>query len=310
MDYRKFLGRVESWVLPYVGGPHVSLPSRRLRVSSPPPAPGWWRFDVQGRHATARAPAEAPGLEGLPSVRGHLWGERLVHTRAQAEPVGLLPDERPARFSPLRARRWHDGTLVYEATDFEDSAEDEARVRWEAGGTLADVKSVPASLRAAFGYAVLESTARALGIPFCPAEVRGQVLAVAETGPLAAEARLRALVIERAEQRAPALAPPRTAGPWTHAFEERDVARVERALTAVDARLLDLRRRGEGLWEVTFGFMGERFQSIVRADTLGVVDAGICLAGQDALVTLESLPAVIRESLERDVLVVTRHVEP
>ncbi|ATB31595.1 hypothetical protein [Melittangium boletus] len=275
MDYRKFLGQGETWVLPYFGGPHVELPSRRLRVSSPPPAPGWWRFDVRGRTATAREPAGPEGLEGLPLVRGHLWGTRLVHTRAEAEPVRLLPDEEPPRFSPLRARRWHDGTLVYEATDFEDEAEATARARWEEGGTLAEVKAVPASLRAAFGYAMLESSAHRLGVPFAPAEVRGQVLSVAEAGLVAAEARI--------------------------------TSRVERALDAAGARLLDLRRRGAGLWEVTFSFMGERFQSLVEADTLGVVDAGICLAGEDRLVTLESLPSVIREAIKEDVLVITRH---
>ena len=297
MDYRKFLGQVETWVLPYFGGAHVELPSRRLRVSSPPPAPGWWRFEVRGRTATAREPAGPEGLEGLPLVRGHLWGTRLVHTRAEAEPVRLLPDEESPRFSPLRARRWHDGTLVHEASDFEDEAEAIARSRWEEGGTLAEVKAVPASLRAAFGYAMLESTAHRLGIPFAPAEVRGQVLSVAEAGPLAAEARLRALALTRAPHlRARPVEP-----------DARFTSRVERALDAAGARLLDLRRRGAGLWEVTFGFMGERFQSLVEADTLGVVDAGICLAGEDRLVTLESLPSVIREAIEEDVLVITRH---
>ena len=113
MDYRKFLGKVESAVLPYFGGAAVDAPSRRLRVSTPP-APGWWRFDVQGRTATAREPAGPEGLDGLPLIRGHLWGTRLVREGAVAEPVHLLPEEEPPRFSPVRARRWHDGSLVFE----------------------------------------------------------------------------------------------------------------------------------------------------------------------------------------------------
>ncbi|WP_434388005.1 hypothetical protein [Melittangium boletus] len=304
MDYRKFLGRVETWVLPYFGGAHVDLPTRRLRVSTPPPSPGWWRFEIQGRTATARAPAEPEGLEGLPLVRGHFWSDRLVHTRAQAEPVRLLPEDAPPRFSPVRARRWHDGTLVYEALDFEDEAEGIARERWEARGTLADVRAVSASLRAAFGYARVETVARTLGIRFVPAEVRGQVLAVAETGDAAAEARLRALARERSRGGA---SPWTVSAPLDRPTEARPEPRVRHALESAGARLLDLRARGSGVWEVTFGFMGERFQSLVEGDTLGVVDAGICLAGEDRRVTLDSLPSVIREAIEEDVLVITRH---
>ncbi len=196
MDYRKFLGKVESAVLPYFGGASVDAASRRLRVSTPP-APGWWRFDVQGRTATAREPAEPEGLDGLPLIRGHLWGSRLVREGAVAEPVKLLPEEEPPRFSPLRARRWHDGTLVFEGLDFEGEAEGTARLLLEEGRALAEVKAVPASLRAAFGYAVLEGASRALGIRFSPVEVRGQVLSVSEGGRPAAEARLRALAAER-----------------------------------------------------------------------------------------------------------------
>jgi hypothetical protein len=328
VDYRKFLGKRESAVLPYFGGASVDAPSRRLHVSTPP-APGWWRFDVQGRTATAREPAGPEGLDGLPLVRGHLWGTRLVREGAVAEPVHLLPEEEPPRFSPLRARRWHDGSLVFEEVEFEGEAEGTARLMLEEGRTLAEVKGVPASLRAAFGYAVLEGASRALGIRFSPAEVRGQVLSVSEEGRATAEARLRALTAEReahvravearllaqetqrrrAEEEARLQAElTRLRGRPRH--PERRApgeTRVERVLESAGARLLDTRRLGSERLEVTFGFMGERFISIVEADTLQVVDAGICLAGSDREVNLESLPSVIREAIEDDVLVITRH---
>ena len=328
MDYRKFLGKVESAVLPYFGGASVDAPSRRLRVSTAP-APGWWRFDVQGRTATAREPAEPEGLDGLPLVRGHLWGSRLVREGAVAEPVQLLPEEEPPRFSPVRARRWHDGTLVFEGLDFEGEAEGAARLMLEEGRTLAEVKGVPASLRAAFGYGVLEGASRALGIRFSPAEVRGQVLSVAEEGRPTAEARLRALVAER-EAHVRALEARLRAWEDQRRHEEETArlqaelarlqsrphhprrqatgaVRVEQALEAAGARLRDMRRLGNERLEVTFSFMGERFITIVEADSLRVVDAGICLAGADREVTLESLPSVIREAIDDDVLVITRH---
>jgi hypothetical protein len=328
VDYRKFLGKVESEVLPYFGGASVDAASRRLRVSTPP-APGWWRFEVQGRTATAREPAEPQGLDGLPLVRGHLWGTRLVREGAVAEPIQLLPEEEPPRFSPVRVRRWHDGTLVFEGVDFEGEAEGTVRLMLEEGRTLAEVKAVPASLRAAFGYAVLEAASRALGIRFSAPEVRGQVLAVAEGGRAVAEAWLRALVAEReahvraVEARLRALEDQRLreegdarlraelsrlrAQPRPLERQAQGAVRVERVLEAAGARLLDTRRLGNERLEVTFGFMGERFISIVEAGSLQVVDAGICLAGADRQVTLESLPSVIREAIEDDVLVITRH---
>lgn len=310
MDYRKFLGKVETQVLPYFGGGRIDTASRGLRVSTPP-APGWWRFELNGRTATAREPDEPTGLEALPLVRGHLWGSRLVREGARAEPVHLLPSEEPPRFSPVRARRWHDGGLVFDGLEFEGEAEGLVRLALEEGRTLAEVKAVPASLRAAFGYTLLERVSRTLGIPFCAAEVRTQVLAVAEVGPSAAEARLRALSAERVVQTRtlearlntrPTVAP-RSGGPSRDTVESR----VQRVLEATGARLFDLRRVGPERVEVTFGFMGERFISLVEADTLQVVDAGLCLAGADREVTLESLPSVIREAIEGDVLVITRH---
>lgn len=328
MDYRKFLGKVESAVLPYFGGACVDAPSRRLRVSSPP-TPGWWRFEVQGRTATAREPALPEGLDGLPLVRGHLWGTRLVREGAVAETVLLLPDEEPPRFSPVRARRWHDGSLVFETLEFEGEAEGTARLALEEGRTLAEVKAVPSSLRAAFGYAVLEGASRALGIRFAPAEVRGQVLSVSEGGRPTAEARLRSLAAERevhvraVEARLLALETQRRraeheahvqaelarlrSNPRHVEWQAQGLTRVQRVLESAGARLRDTRRLGNERLEVTFSFMGERFITIVEAGTLQVVDAGICLAGADREVTLESLPSVIREAIENDVLVITRH---
>jgi hypothetical protein len=261
---------------------------------------------VQGRTATAREPAEPQGLDGLPLVRGHLWGTRLVREGAVAEPVQLLPEEEPPRFSPVRVRRWHDGTLVFEGLDFEGEAEGSVRLMLEEDRTLAEVKAVPASLRAAFGYAVLEAASRALGIRFSAPEVRGQVLAVAEGGRAVAEARLRALAAER-EAHVRAVDARLRVQPRPLERQAQGMARVERVLEAAGARLLATRRLGNERLEVTFGFMGERFISIVEADSLRVVDAGICLAGADREVTLESLPSVIREAIEDDVLVITRH---
>jgi hypothetical protein len=389
VDYRKFLGKVESAVLPYLGGGTVDAPSRRLRVATPV-RPGWWRFEVQGRVATAREPAGPEGLDGLPRVRGHVWGSRLVREGAVAEPLELMPEEEPPRLALVSARRWHDGSLLFDGLEFEGEAEDAARRALEEGQSLSGAKGVSAALRAAFGYALLEAASRALAIRFAPAEVRARVLDVAEGGREKAEACLRHLVAEReAHLRARAAREARTqeereaarvreyAAGWVSEAQRRveagsaspasamseaqrraaaagaypadtmseaqrrvlergaaagrahaaqvvaeAVARVhhgrrgaredgaeraERALLSAGARLRDVRRLGGNRLEVTYAFMGERFISIVDAASLQVVDAGVCLAGADSEVTLESLPSVIREAIDTGVLVITRH---
>ncbi|ATB46032.1 hypothetical protein [Corallococcus macrosporus] len=321
MDYRKFLGKVESRVLPYFGGGTVDSASRRLRVT-PPVKPGWWRFDVKGRDATPREPSEPEGLEALPRVRGHVWGRRLVREGAVAEPLELMPEEEPPRLAPVSARRWVDGALLFECVDFESEAEGAARLALEEDQPLSGIRGVSASLRAAFGYALLAQVSRDVGIRFVPAEVRGRILAVAEGGRVPAEACLRRLSLEReaqtsrlrqaqahAERRAlsarlVAEAQRRT-GPL--GASEDGMQRAQQALLNAGARPLGLRRLADQRLEVTYAFMGERFVSIVAADSLQVLDAGICLAGADGEVTLESLPSVIREAIETEVLVVTRY---
>jgi hypothetical protein len=327
VDYRKLLGKVESAVLPYFGGGTVDAPSRRLRVPQPVAA-GWWRFELKGREATAREPASPEGLEALPRVRGHLWGTRLVREGAVAEALALMPEEEPPRLSPVTARRWHDGTLLFEGVEFESEAEESARHALEEDRPLGDARGVSASLRAAFGFAVLEATSRATGIPFAPVEARAKVLDVAREGRGTAERCLRALADERVrylrlreEQEAPRDASARAAAhrlqshrggdltPGERFRAEAEVgAWVERALDKAGARLLSHRRLGDGLLEVVYTFMGERFVTVVEAATLRVRDAGVCLAGADARVTLESLPSVLKEAMETDALVITRHV--
>ncbi|RKH67718.1 hypothetical protein [Corallococcus llansteffanensis] len=349
MDYRKLLGKVESAVLPYFGGGTVDAPSRRLRLTAPV-EPGWWRFEVKGRQATAREPASAQGLDALPRVRGHLWGTRLVREGAVAEPLALMPEEEPPRLSPVTARRWHDGTLLFEGVEFEGEAEEAARRALEEDRPLGEARGVGASLRAAFGFTVLESASRGTGIPFAPVETRARVLDVAEGGREEAERCLRRLADERgrflrqqAEQEArwdaeareaaqaltareraavearweaAARATARTLETWerqgvTSGGRRRAEAEVgawaERALDKAGARLISHRRLGEGLLEVVYAFMGERFVTVVESATLRVRDAGVCLAGADARVTLESLPSVLKEAIDTGELVITRH---
>ena len=303
-DYRALLGRVEERALPWLEGDSVDAPERRLRLTARPARAGWWRFRIEGRRATpieeAERPEEAWGR--LARLSGHLLGGRLVLPGAEVEPLWLLPEEEPPRLAPCRARRWASGDLLFDELLFESEAEEGARRALEDGRGLASLSGVPATLRAAFGYAVAEAAAARIGARVSPLEVRGRCLELAEGGSARAGEVIAALVAERQRAEARRTLPRRPVAAPVEAGPQR----IGEVLENVGARLLGVRRLGQGLLEVRWRFLGGRFVSLVRADTLQVVDAGICLAGADHLVTLESLPGVIREATEEGSLVMTR----
>lgn len=332
MDYRAFLSKPSTVALPYPGGSFVFDAQRRYRIAERV-RPGWWRFELSGRRAVALEEVAAEPLpeperhpEGrviLARVRGHLAGGFLFTDGAQAEVLALVPPttyepDEPARFSPCTARRWHSGDLVYEALDFESEAEDKVRCAYQDHTSLAGISGVPATLRAAFGFALVERAALAVRSFVMPVEVRGHLLAIAEGGPAEAQRTLAGLLARRATDQAGRVdrAMPQAAqAPYSAPSGGRSgaaasaaasaVERAERALAAAGAELLDTRERGDAL-EVTYRFLGQRFQSLVHAATLQIMDAGICLDGCDDMVTLESLPSVIREAMESGELVITR----
>lgn len=327
MDYTKFLGKKEEAVLAYLGGPFAYGKDRRLRVDVPRPSVGFHRFELEGRKARALAPEDAPDLSDLPRVRGHhvrgwvtLSELRDVRERVSGlQRVHLLPAEEPAPLSIVRARRWHSGDLVFESLDFDGEVEVEARLRLEKLEPLGALKGVPASLRVAYGVALSLLVAERMHIPLSVREAAAAGPRVAEIGEAAARefvtrldahraeyaerARIHAIVHGRAP-REPIVA--RRANPRDVPTLDNAHVRAEIALDAAHARLLSSRNLGNGSLEVAFEFMGERFISVVDAITLHVYDSGVCLAGADELVTLDSLPGVIREAIHDDVLVITR----
>jgi hypothetical protein len=308
LDYRKFLQKTETMVLPYLGGGTVVAPSRRLRVAHEVPA-GWWRFSVAGRVATPVELAEPEDLSRLPSARGHIVSQWLFTGGRSPEWIHLVPDDQPPELAPVRARKWHSGDLLFEVLDFEGDVEDNARKALEAEQPLGDAKGITPGLRAAFGFALLARVARRLGVPVSPIEAHAGGLAVADGGVPAAHAIVMSLDAERRQQVLRAVADraaPLAVHRVRNANAQNAAERAEAALQAAGARPLSTRNAGDDRIEVTFQFMGERFIAVADAISLQIIDAGVCLAGADQEVTLESLPSVIREAIETDVLVITR----
>ena len=319
MDYTKFLGKKEHAVLAYLGGAHVYGKDRRMRVEGERPAPGFHRFEVSGRHACALEAAE-PDLGDLPKARGHLvvrGNEAWLASSSGLARLSLLPEDEPPPLSLTRARRWHSGDLLFEALDFDGEAEEAARLRLEQVAPLGDLKGVPATLRTAFGVSLGLAVSRRLDIPVSVREIAHAATSLAEGEP-AARALLERLANERRIEQERAwiqavaagahVRPPRPGQAAVPTTRQNARERAETALDGTDARLLAARPLANGArLEVAFEFLGERFTSVVDAITLQVLDAGVCLAGEDSLVTLDSLPGVIREAIDTDRLVITRH---
>jgi hypothetical protein len=307
--YERFLGTVTTEVLPYLGGPFVEASDRRLRLAAPV-APGYWRFEVRGRNAYPTGPAEPPDLSGLPAVRGYAMSGYLVGAGGVARRLAIGPPDEPPAFAALIARRWPSGVLLFDAWDFESGVEDRVREAFAHRRPLAGIPGVPAPLRAAYGYAVLLRVATELGIPARPAEARTRLAELADEGEPAARRILTAAQSRRAAEteHRPQWMMARDAALEARrpvAARQRAEERAAAALRAARAVLHGTRWLADGLLEVRYDYGGDTFMSIVDGQTLQVVDAGICLDGHDRVLTLESLPAVIREAVATGQLHIT-----
>jgi hypothetical protein len=308
MDYRKYLGKTESMSLPYLGGLTVMALDRRLRVSARVAA-GWWRFEISGRHATPKEEVEPQDTSKLPSVRGHLCGDWLFVGGSRVERLFLMPEEEPPVLSPAQGRRWHDGNHLFESLEFESEAEEAARAALlEGSTTLETIKGVTPSLRAAFGFAMLERGARERGLAVSARAVAGRVHSIA-TGSLTTVQVLDELEARRYQLDPTSAHRPhasRSTRPRAAATRDNVETRVVDALAPTGADLLALRLLGGRNVEVVFRYLGEQFIAVVDWETLHVYDSGICLEGRDEMLGLDSLPSVILEAVESDQLHITR----
>ena len=317
-DWRKLIGKKEELVLPYFGGPRVRLKDREVRLGDRPEKAGWYRFEVEGRAARVLEPREGD-ITGLPEVRGHVAFEQLF-SQDGPERIVIMPEDEPSLFQSCTCARWWSGDLVWGAEGFDAEAEEDVRRAFAERGTLEWARGVPATLRAAFAWATARRAGMEKRIPCSPREIHPHASAIADGGPAAAEAVLDELeharhgerIIINGQTLRVRQVVARAAAHNRAATLENAEERVLVALDAAHARFMAMRRLAGQQLEVRFDFLGESFVALVQALSLQVIDAGICLVdhadghrGDDEL-TLESLPAAIREAMDLGVLVITR----
>ncbi|MEJ7600874.1 MAG: hypothetical protein WKG01_23415, partial [Kofleriaceae bacterium] len=209
----------------------------------------------------------------------------------------------------------------FESMDFEDDVEPLARRALEELRPLGALRGVAPSLRAAFAYSFGLAIAAELGVVTSLRELSSRIVTIADGGRAAVQGLFAELVAERRHEAARVAARlaaleterrvERLAGAAHRAkvvLRARDPrARCEQALEGANARLITVRQveRNSRL-EVTYDVDGERIITLVDAQTLQVLDAGVCLSGSDRVLTLDAMPSVIREAIEVDHLNITR----
>lgn len=303
----------ETTVSPWVGGRSLRTDSRSLKIDGRLPREhGWFTFNLDGRKATVAGPVD-PDTEGLAQqVTGYLVGNRIVKDgirvvpdpqkiAARSEQVHLIEDGLDRFVRITAGRAFEDGPLIYSHQEFPLGPEDEVLTAFLDGeATSVDhIQGVTPALDAVFRMEVWRR-----------AEAERQRLELErqrqEEEARAIRERERQELVEKlgdgAGRREMAL----------HDFDEAAKA----ALAVGGATFLDSRdargRRNEKA--VRFRFSGRRFECTCDARTLRIIDAGICLQDHgtgekgDTYFTLESFPAVIRQAIDEDKLVVWRHV--
>jgi hypothetical protein len=274
MDYKQFLQKPDEVLrLPCFGGKSVcdDKLTYRLREAI---QPGWYQFRKSGRYLTVDGPSE-PELDNwkLTRVTGYVINGRLVGNEFQARLFGLPTDVDLPKFTPVTARKWFDGHLLYEGQEFETEVESKVRDAFEEERPMENIKGVTPALAHTF---VLESTQRAL----------------------AREAERRAR--EKAERQKQAVELAR----WQETLE----GRISLALSHTGAELVNWRRNGQRQAVVRYRLGGRRFECIIDTESLQILDAGICLDGADEALNLSSLPSAVREAIESGQLHVFRQV--
>ena len=301
-------------VLPWAGGRQVHSATRSWNLKGRlPPEHGWYSFKEEGARKVRlenreMLPAEPDFAPSKKTQRGYVVGDRFIADGSHVDPdperlieqtEELFCVERGLeRFTRAIVFRDREGRLIYLQQLWPEGAEAEALEAFQdRRESLEGIKGVTPELDLAFqwitwGRAMAEERAR-----------QEEILRQEELARLEKEERIR-----QAMQTA------------DHAPGLRELAKIDfeaaarRALAFSNSELLDV-RDGYGRHEkvVQYRFRHRRLECVVHAETLRVIDAGVCLDDHhgekgDTYFTLESLPGVIGEAMDHHRLVVWRHV--
>lgn len=315
MGWEDLLTETSTKALPWLGGRRVVDGAQTLRLKGRLPQEfGWYTFDVTGGRSARLVGDAEPDLDYAQErklIRGYLAGDRLIPDTARVDPDPdqmidqtipvLLVEPGLDRFAravvtplELETGRAH----LYIQQEFPTGPETEVEMAYQDRlASVTQIREVTPSLDLAFRWLSLQ-------------RVLAEQREAEEAARRAEEERER----EQRERLEKAMKDAGT-GAGRRALARVDFNAAARAALGISgAELLDARpshRRNEMV--VQYRFLHRRLECVVDKDTLRVIDSGVCLNDHhgtkgDNYFTLESLPAVINEAMERGRLVVYRHV--
>lgn len=314
MGWRDLIAKPETLILPWTGGRKVSCRDRFWQVQGRlPPEFGWYEFTVDGGREARIGQQTAcdPAFEkGHKLVRGYLVGDRLIPdtARVDPDPAKLIDQTYPVLIAEMGLDRFTRAVvvktlneagnqLVYLRQEFPQGPEGDVEAAYQdRKDSIRDIPGVTPALDLAFQWLTYQRA---------QAEIRERE----EEARRVEEERRR----EAAERLAQAMKDTGT-GAGRRALAQRDFKAAARAALAISgAELLDVRpSANRGQMVVQYRFRHRRLECEVNAETLRIVDAGVCLDDHrgtkgDTFYTLESLPAVINDAMNLGRLVVWRH---
>lgn len=322
----------ETLVAPWVGGRSLRTHNRYWKIEGRLPEEfGWHRFRLVGpRKASWAEPVERPmefDFEYLGS--GYLVGDRLVPDHIRIDTPARLAADCPRvhlieagldRFVRIKAGQvFENGPWIYESQDFPLGPEGDVLSAFLDDETSVNhIPGVAPALDAAFRF---ETWQRAEARRRREEERRRRE----EEERRRAEEERQRLEAEAREERRRRVVEQLGDGQGRREMAQVDFAEAARAALAMSgAQYLDHRqahRRNE--MTVRFRLNRRRYECVCDAQTLRIIDAGICLTNETHedvhgvapgasggnLFTLESLPGVILEAERTHNLVVFRHVD-
>mgnify|MGYP001575280307 CR=1 FL=1 len=297
-------------VLPWLGKTYVMHGTMRFDIEGKKPTEvGWHKFALKTNRRAKLTEENACVPDGdflrLKMLhRGYVVGDKLIEDSNPAiietkdigrafATVHLLP-EGTERFARILAGRLHDDQYVFVESLFPLRPDDAVRQVWEDEKTsIDDIPHVSPSLDTAFRFETWRRN---------------------EQQRLRAEAERRRVEEEKKaaeETKRADVARSLGDGAGRRAVATYDFETAARAALAVPGAVLLDWRHGRTPSEaiVRYRWLGRRFECVCDSRTLNIIDAGVCLQDNDHLFNLESLPGVIRQADEEDILHVFRHVD-
>jgi len=333
----------ETMVSPWVGGRSLRTYTRQWQIDGRLPQEfGWHQFRLIGpRKANWAEPVErSMDIELQQRVSGYLVGDRIVPDRVRVENPAVLARhcERVHLIEPgldrfvriVAGRFWEDGPLIYDSQEFPLGPEDDVLKSYLDDETSVNhIPGVAPALDAAFRFETwqrAEARRRREEERRRREEEERQRLAEERRIREEAEREMRRIQDEaEREERRRRMVEQLGDGAGRRAMAGQDFEEAATAALAVgNAVYLDHHQaHGRNEMVVRFRLNRRRFECVCDAQTLRIIDAGICLTNESDeelygigpgesggnLFTLESLPGVIREAEQAGQLVVFRHVD-